>query len=158
MKKILLLPLLLIVLPGCSEKQEFEQAVLKDMQKDQDIKDYQIDPEHMTDCVVERTSGKMPGIFFGDPKRMEAYKLYTKMLGLSEAENPEKTIKELQKDFGGGRGLSIAKGKYSQSVFDCIAQMLMQYGKEEPEADEQGNAEVKEPSGAETKNPESRME
>ncbi len=147
MKKILLLPLLLIMLAGCSEKEQFEQAVLKDMQKDQDIKDYEIDPEHMADCVVERTSGKMPGIFFGDPKRLEAYKLYTKMLGLSEAENPEQTLKELQKDFGGGRGLSIAKGKYSQSVFDCIAEMLMHYGKEEPGADQQEATEPADVAG-----------
>ncbi len=154
MKKILLFPLFLLVLSGCSEKQEFEQAVLKDMQKEQDIKDYEIDPEHMADCVVERTSGKMPGVFFGDPKRLEAYKLYTKMLGLSEAENPEQTLKELQKDFGGGRGLSIAKGQYSQSIYECIAQMLMQYGKEEPETEEQEKTEVKDPAEV-TKKPES---
>jgi len=155
MRKILLFPLILLVLSGCSEKQEFEQAVLKDMQKEQDIKDYEINPEYMADCVVERTSGKMPGIFFGDPKRLEAYKLYTKMLGLNEAENPEQTLKELQKDFGGGRGLSIAKGQYSQSVFECIAEMLMHYGKDKSEEeDDQEKTEVEDPVEV-TKKPES---
>ena len=125
MKKTLLLPLLLIILSGCSEKEQFEQAVLKDMQKEQDIKDYKIDPENISKCVVESTSRKMPGIFLGDPMRLEAYKRYTKMLGLSESKNPQQTLKELQADFGAGRGLAEAKGQYSESVTDCIAIVIM---------------------------------
>jgi len=153
MKKILLLPLLLIVLSGCSEKQEFEQAVMKDMQKDQDIKDYEIDPENMTDCVVKRTSDKMPGIIFFDPKRREAYQLYTEMLGLEEAKNPQQELKKLQKNFGGGRGLSIAKGQYSQSVYECIAEMLMHYGKDKSDEDDQKKTEVNESSAITTEKP-----
>jgi hypothetical protein len=133
MKKTLLLPLLLMLLSGCSEKEQFEQAVLKDMEKDQDIKDYKIDPENITKCVVEGMSRKMPGIFFGDPKRWEAYLLYTKMIGLSEAENPEQTLKELQADFGEGRGLAKAKGLYAENVTECIARMMMEFGEPEPE-------------------------
>lgn len=143
MKKILLSSLLLIILSGCSEKEQFEQAVLKDMQKEQDIKDYKIDPEHMKDCVVERVRNKMPGIFFFDPKRLEAYQLYTEMLGLEEAKDPQQELKKLQENFGGGRGLSIAKGNYSKSVFECIGQMMMQYGEEESENEELEKSEPK---------------
>ncbi len=133
MKKTLLLTAFLILLSGCSEKEQFEQAVLKDMQKDQDIKDYKIDPENMADCVVESISKKMPGVFIGDPERWKAYLLYTKMIGLSEAEDPQQTLKELQAEFGSGRKLSEAKSRYSQSVYDCLGQVMMEFGEPESE-------------------------
>lgn len=136
MKKTLLLTAFLILLSGCSEKEQFEQAVLKDMQKDQDIKDYKIDPQNMADCVVESVGKKMPGIFVGDPERWKAYQLYTKMLGLSESKDPQKTLKELQAGFGNGRGLSEAKGRYSQSIVDCLGQVMMQFGEPESELEQ----------------------
>jgi hypothetical protein len=146
MKKTLLLPLFLILLSGCSEKGQFEQAVLKDMQKDQDIKDYKIDPQNMADCVVENIGKKMPGVFFGDPERWKAYLLYTKMIGLSESKNPEQTLKELQTEFGNGRGLSEAKNHYSQSVFECLGQVMMKFGEPESESGPEAEPEPEQPN------------
>ena len=48
-----------------------------------EIKDYKIAPEYMTKCVVEKTAQNMAGVFPLDPKRLLAYRNYTKMLTLS---------------------------------------------------------------------------
>ena len=62
MKK-LLTGLVLVIMAGCAEKQEYEQVVVEQMQVDKDIKDYKIEPEIMTKCVVQTTADKMPGLF-----------------------------------------------------------------------------------------------
>jgi outer membrane biogenesis lipoprotein LolB len=80
MKKLLLISLAALLLPACADKKQYEQAVLEQMQKEQDIKDYKIAPEYMTKCVVDTTSENMPGIFAFDPKRLMAYRNYTKIL------------------------------------------------------------------------------
>ena len=60
MKKILLISLSALLLPACADKNQYEQAVLEQMQKEADIKDYKITPEFMTKCVVDTTSQNMP--------------------------------------------------------------------------------------------------
>ena len=85
MKKILLISLSALLLPACADKNQYEQAVLEQMQKEADIKDYKITPEFMTKCVVDTTSQNMPGIFAFDPTRLTAYRNYAKMLTLTQA-------------------------------------------------------------------------
>ena len=51
MKKLLLISLAAILLPACADRNQFEQAILEKMQKEQDLKDYKITPEYMTKCV-----------------------------------------------------------------------------------------------------------
>ncbi|MGR9117495.1 MAG: hypothetical protein ACU85E_17245 [Gammaproteobacteria bacterium] len=124
MKKIILIALTAVLMPGCAEKSQYEQTVQEQMQQDQDIKDYKLDPETMTKCVVDLTSSKMPGIFPYDPKRLEAYRNYSKMLTLNKAENPEQILAELRNDFGSPKGLADAHSNYTQSVLECIASLL----------------------------------
>ena len=95
------------------------------MQKEQDVKDYKIPPEEMTKCVVDMTSDNMPGIFAFDPKRMTAYRNYTKMLTLSKAEDPKKTLEELRNDFGSAKELADAHTNYTESLMDCLSVILI---------------------------------
>ena len=67
MKKVLIISLSALLLPACADKNQFEQAVLEQMEKEVDIKDYKIAPEYMTKCVVEKSSLNMPGVFAFDP-------------------------------------------------------------------------------------------
>lgn len=119
MKKVLT-GLALIVLAGCAEKQEYEQAVLEQMKVEKDLKDYKIEPERMTDCVVETTSSKMPGMLPFDPQRAAAYKNYTKMLNLTGSPDPKKTLEELRTDFGSPKDLADAHSNYTESFMECI--------------------------------------
>ena len=83
MKKIVAL-LMLVLISGCAEKQEYEETVLAQMKAEKDLKDYKITPEQMTKCIVQTSSEKMPGLFLVDPERLTAYKNYSKMLKLNK--------------------------------------------------------------------------
>ena len=124
MKKLLLISLSALLLPACADKNQYEQAVLEQMQKEQDIKDYKITPEYMTKCVVEKTSQNMPGVFPLDPKRLTAYRNYTKMLTLSKSADPKKTLEELRTDFGSAKDLAEAHTNYTESLVECYSVVI----------------------------------
>lgn len=124
MKKILLLSLFALLLPACADKNQFEQAVLAQMEKEQDVKDYKIAPEYMTKCVVEKSSLNMPGAFPLDPKRLTAYRNYTKMLTLDKSSDPKKTLEELRADFGSAKELADAHTNFTESIVECYSVVI----------------------------------
>lgn len=126
MKKLTIFCVLVAFLPGCADKNQYEQAVLEKMQVEKDIQDYNIDPQHMTDCVMDLTSKKMPGLFPFDPKRMTAYRNYTKMLTLNKSKDPERTLEELRTSFGSPQALAEAHKNYTESTMNCIAAIVME--------------------------------
>jgi len=133
MKKILLISLSALLLPACADKNQYEQAVLEQMQKEADIKDYKITPEYMTKCVVDTTSQNMPGIFAFDPTRLTAYRNYAKMLTLAQAADPKKTLEELRTDFGSAKDLAEAHTNYTESLMECYSAVISESEKAEKE-------------------------
>lgn len=131
MKKLLLISLSAILLSACSERSQFEQAVLEQMQQEKDIKDYKLSPERMAKCVVDTVSNNMPGIFALDPKRLMAYRSYTKMVSLSSSKDPKKTLEELRAEFGSPKELADAHTNYTESQMDCLSALI---GESEDEA------------------------
>lgn len=123
MKKILAI-LVLMLMFGCAEKAEYEQAVLEEMSKEKDIKDYKIEPEKMVECVVATSSKEMPGLVPIDPQRRQAYINYTKMLKLSSSQDPKKTLEELRNDFGSPKALAEAHSNYAESVVECLSGLV----------------------------------
>ncbi len=124
MKKLLLISLCALLLPACADKKQYEQAVLEQMQKEADIKDYKITPEYMTKCVVDTSAQNMPGIFAFDPKRLMAYRNYTKMLNLTKSADPKKTLEELRTDFGSAKDLAEAHSNYAESLMECYSAVI----------------------------------
>lgn len=114
----------IVALAGCSEKTEYEQAVLEQMRKEKDIKDYNIDPDEMVQCVVMTSSKEMSGLIPIDPQRKQAYINYTRMLKLNESEDPKKTLDELRKDFGSPKALAEAHANYAESVVECLSGLV----------------------------------
>lgn len=125
MKKLLLISLSALLLPACADKNQYEQAVLEQMQKEQDVKDYKIAPEDMAKCVIDLTTKNMPGIFPLDPNRMTAYRNYAKMLNLTKSEDPKKTLEELRTDFGSAKDLAEAHNNYTESTMNCLSAVIM---------------------------------
>jgi hypothetical protein len=121
MKKILLISIAALLLPGCADRNQYEQAVLEQLQLDKDIKDYKASPERMAKCVVDSTSNHMPGVFGLDPTRLTAYRNYTKMLTLSSSKDPKKTLEELRTDFGSPKELAEAHTNYTESLMECMS-------------------------------------
>ncbi|WP_445372262.1 hypothetical protein ACH518_06235 [Methylomonas sp. HW2-6] len=123
MKKVMLV-CVIFLLVGCAEKEEYQNVVLEQMKGDKDINDYKIAPEKMTKCVVQTSSSNMPGLFFLDPLRRQAYKNYTKMLQLNKASDPKKSLDELRHEFGDAKKLSEAHSNYVESVVDCMSNLV----------------------------------
>jgi len=122
MKKYIICSILLLV--GCSEKQEYSQAVLEQMKGEKDVKDYNIDPQNMTECVVETSSGKMPGLLPFDPERRQAYKNYVRMLEMNKSSDPKNALEELRQAFGSPKNLADAHSNYAESVVDCLSGLV----------------------------------
>lgn len=134
MKKLLLISLSALFLPACADRNEFEQTVLEQMQLEKDIKDYKLSPERMAKCVVDTVSNNMPGVFALDPKRLMAYRSYTKMLTLSSSKDPKKSLEELRTEFGSAKELAEAHANYTESQMDCLSALIGE--SEEPTKDE----------------------
>jgi hypothetical protein len=130
MRKKLLLLLCPLLLTACADKNQYEEAVLAQMQKEQDIKDYKIPPEDMVKCVVAQTAEKMPGLFPFDPARLTAYRNYTKMLSLDTPKDPKSTtdqkavMDQLRTDFGSPQALAEAHTNYMESVVECYSVVI----------------------------------
>ncbi len=114
------------LLSACAEKEQYEQAVFARMQNEQDLKDYKIDPEKITKCIVDTSSKNMPGSFPLATERLAAYLNYAKMLNLNSAEDKQKTLEELGVLFGSPKELANAHSNYTESVMNCIATVTSQ--------------------------------
>ncbi len=137
MKKLLLICLAASLLPACADKNEYHQAVLEQVEKEQDVKDYKIAPETMADCVVALTSQKMPGVFALDPERMTAYRNYAKMLNMSKTEDLKKSMDELRTAFGSGQALADAHANYTESLLECYTTVVSKSEEEEKSKDKE---------------------
>ena len=153
MKKILLICISALLLPACADKQQYEQAVLANMESDQDMKDYKIDPEDMAGCVVEISSKEMPGIFNYDPERMTSYQNYAKMLSMNIVADKKKMLNELRSLFGSPKALSEAHRNYAESVMECLSIFEQRSEEEEKEKEEETAEPAEKPLSKEAISP-----
>ena len=146
MKRIITLTVSAILLTGCADKQQYEAAILEEMNKEADIKDYKIAPEYMAKCVFEKTSLKMPGLVPFDPERLQAFRNYTKMLTLAKSADPKKTLDELRTDFGSPKAFAEAHANYTESLVECYTTVISESEEElkEKADEEKAAAEAKE--------------
>ena len=135
MKKRVFIFICALFLSACADKENYQQAVLEQMQAEQDVKDYKIDPENITKCIVDTSAKDMPGLFPFDPARLTAYRNYTKMLTLKQAKDPKKVMAELRTEFGSPKALADAHSNYTESVVECISAVTIDAEKAMPEAE-----------------------
>ena len=121
MKKILIISFSALILVACSEQQQYKETVLEQISNDPDIQSYHLDPQSITDCIVDLSSKKMPGVLPFDPMRKTAYKGYTKMIAIKTTEKPEEVLAELRESFGSSQGLADAHRNYSKSYLECVS-------------------------------------
>ena len=130
MKKLGLICFSVTLLAGCSDQQNYKQAVLQRIQQDQEaqkelnIKDYAIDIERLAGCVVDTSAKNMHGIFPLDPTRMMEYRHYTKLLTFTKAEDPKKAVEELRTEFGSPKEVAEANANFTESMLECYSAMI----------------------------------
>ncbi|MEI6744695.1 MAG: hypothetical protein WCL34_01955 [Methylococcaceae bacterium] len=123
MKKIVLISIVTLMFTGCSDKNNYNAAVLAELSRDQKVegaKEYNVPQDKMADCIVEASAKNMDGIFAFDPARLTAYRNYTKMLTLTQSEDPKKTLDELREAFGSAKNLMEARNNYTESELECL--------------------------------------
>lgn len=130
MKKTILILCCVLFLSACADKENYQKAVLEQMQTEQDVKDYKIDPEYIAKCIVDTSTPKMPGLFPFDPARLTAYRNYVKMLTLTKSKDPKKVMDELRTAFGSAKALADAHSNYTESVMECISAVLIEKEKQ----------------------------
>lgn len=130
MKKTVIIFFCILFLSACADKENYQKTVLEQMQTDQDVKDYKMDPEYITRCIVETSSQKMPGLFPFDPARLTAYRNYSEMLALKTSKDPKAVMEKLRKDFGSAKALAEAHSNYTESVMECVSTVSAEAEKE----------------------------
>jgi hypothetical protein len=136
MKKLFLLSLVALLLTGCTDKNNYEAAVLAELERDAknaDAKDYKIPNDKMAECIVEASSKNMHGVFGLDPERLTAYRHYTKMLTVAQSPDPKKTMEELREDFGSAKELVAARSNYVESHLECESSFVVNTDPDEPQ-------------------------
>lgn len=134
MKKLLLLPIIALLLTGCSDKNNYTAAVLAELEQDKKTdgtKEYDIPQEKMADCIVEASAKHMDGIFALDPARLTAYRNYTQMLTLTQSADPKKTLEELREKFGSAKKMMEARSNYTESELECLTLFVANTNSEE---------------------------
>jgi len=139
MKKLALISLSVLTLAACSEQEEYHQTVLELVSNDEDVRSYHIDPNTITDCIVDLSSKKMPGTLPFEPRRADAYKGYTKMISLKKSEKPAEVLSELRESFGSAKGLAAAHMNYSESYLECISTLTNRALDEKEELEKKGS-------------------
>ncbi len=141
MKKKLLICTATLFLTACADKEQYQQAVLTQIQSDKELKDYNIDSEEMTQCVVDVSSKDMPGSFAVDPARLTAYQNYAKMVSMSTVVDKKAMLEELRTIFGSPQALAAAHRNYSKSYIECMASINTMSEPELKEAEVEAEAE-----------------
>ena len=126
MKKLLIVMSCLLLIACTEDQDKFEATVLVNAQKDQDLKDYNIDPERMTECIMDKTGKTAPGLFPFSPKRMTYYKAMSQLLSIKDSKDPAKTLAEAQAAFGTKKEAMQAFIKHSSNVMDCVSALTFQ--------------------------------
>ncbi|MDG2364183.1 MAG: hypothetical protein P8L84_00760 [Methylococcaceae bacterium] len=134
MKQFALVFFCALLLTGCNdEKNQYQELVFKLMENDQDLLDYSLDPDETTDCVVDTTGKKMPGLFSWDPRRAPIYTAYTDLIKFKlyvselsshtsdkDETDPNKKLGTLRETFGSAQALADAHSNFSESVLACF--------------------------------------
>jgi len=134
MKQLALMFFCALLLSGCTdEKKQYQEHVLKLMKTDQDLIDYNLDPDETTQCIVDMSGKKMIGFFSWDPRRTPIYLAYTKLIqfklklstlssqdGSDVQSNPKNELSALRETFGSAQALADAHRNFSDSVLGCF--------------------------------------
>ena len=125
MKKLPLLLIAVLLLVGCDRgRSDLEAALVKSYSEDQDIKDYNIDPNEMAGCVSKGIASTIPG-FPGSPDRLAYFEVYTKLVQVkADQKDPEAVLEEAAKVFGSRDAAFKAALRVTDFVLQCMGDLV----------------------------------
>lgn len=117
--------LALSLLSGCDTKQKtgLREILVERFKDDQDLKDYQLDPGEVADCVVKEISDGLPG-FAGDPRREKYFSAYARFLSVKSPADAEQAITEYQELFGSAKKAREAANGITDYIMTCMGKAI----------------------------------
>ncbi|MFM8442969.1 MAG: hypothetical protein ACKN9W_06445 [Methylococcus sp.] len=125
MKKLILMILVALSAIGCARKEKtgLREVLIERFKDDSDLKDYNLDPANIADCVVDEISSSLPG-FAGDPRRGEFFKAYERFLSVKSEADAEKSIAEFEKLFGSVQKARQAATSIPDHIMTCMGKAI----------------------------------
>lgn len=113
------------LLTGCSDqpKQGFREALVAKLAEDPDLKDYQLSPELIADCVVAEVAENAPGIP-GDPRREAYFGAYAKFVAVPESADPRPVIAAAKDIFGSEAAAREAALGVTEHILTCMGKAV----------------------------------
>lgn len=125
MKKMLILVFTALALLGCAKKEKtgLREVLIERFKDDQDLKDYQLDPGVVADCVVDEIASSLPG-FAGDPRRAQFFEAYARFLNVKSSADAEHSIAEFEQLFGSKQRARQAATSITDHVMTCMGKSI----------------------------------
>lgn len=125
MKKLIVLVLVTLSLVACGKKEKtgLRDVLIERFSQDQDLKDYNLDPAGVADCVVDEISTSLPG-FAGDPRREEFFKAYERFFAVKSAQDADNSIKEFEMLFGSRQKAREAALGITDHIMTCMGKAI----------------------------------
>ncbi len=123
MKKIIMLLSTLLLFAACSkERSDYEALLVERFSKDQDVIDYNLDPEDMADCVADQISDDIPG-FSGSPIFENYFKGYKLLLRPDDPSEIPERMKQAEEIFGSRKAMYQARLEVTNHTLFCMPQV-----------------------------------
>lgn len=125
MKKILILILSAVLLSACASKErsQFQEKLAGRLAADPDLKDYNLDPNEVAECVTSQIAKTLPG-FRGTPARKPYWEAY---LAFESARNSDEALAAIRKYkdvFGSEQKASAAAMNITQYIMACMGNLI----------------------------------
>ncbi len=125
MKKILFLILASLLIGGCSykERNEFQEKLAARLATDEDLKDYNLDPNEVAECVTSEIAKTLPG-FRGTPARKPYWEAYASFEASRNTEEAFSAVKKAANVFGSEKKASAAALSITEYIMHCMGKLI----------------------------------
>jgi len=125
MKKLMILMLASLSVFGCAKKEKtgLREVLIERFKEDPDLKDYNLDPAKVADCMVDEIGASLPG-FAGDPRRGQFFEAYAHFLSVKSMADGEKAIAEFEQLFGSKQKAREAAASLPDHEMTCMGKAI----------------------------------
>lgn len=125
MKNILILILTAVLLTSCANKErnQFQEKLAAHLATDPDLKDYNLDPNEVAECVTSQIAKTLPG-FRGTPARKPYWEAYLAFESARTSDEALATIKKYKDVFGSEQKASAAAMGITQYIMACMGKLI----------------------------------